>query len=120
MTVGSWSKNTAGSTQGGCLVEYLGRLFSSWHGENGELAPIFGFHLPVELAERVELDLAQRGLYGSVILVSVIHEDARHGHGEVGGRASPRRECLPGSRLSSSAQQPCRTRAWCRTADQAR
>ncbi len=28
MMAGSWSKNVAGSTQGGCLVEYLGRVVS--------------------------------------------------------------------------------------------
>ena len=54
------------------LGRILGPCLFLWHGENGELAPIFGFHLPVELAERVELDLAQRGLDGSLILRSVV------------------------------------------------
>ena len=52
-----------------------------------QLVPVLGLHFPVELAERVELDLAQRGLDGRVILGGIIHEDARHGYGEVGGRA---------------------------------
>ena len=52
-----------------------------------ELVPVLGLHFPVELAERVVLNLAQRGLDGRVILRSVIHEDARHRHGELGGRA---------------------------------
>ena len=87
MTIGSWSKNTAGSTQGGCLVEYFGRVASVGTGKMGELAPVFGLLFPVELAERVELDLPQRGLDSRLILGSVVNEDARHGHGEVGGRA---------------------------------
>ena len=86
-------------TVGSCVEEHrrvnprrlLGRILRPglflWHRESGELAPVFGLHLPVELAERVELDLAQRGLDGRVILGGVVHEDARHGHGEVGGRA---------------------------------
>ena len=87
MTIGSSSKNIAGSTQGGCLVEYLGRVFSFGTGKVRELAPVLGLHLPVELAQRIDLNLAQRGLDGRVILGGVIHEDARHRHGEVGGRA---------------------------------
>ena len=75
MTVGSWSKNTAGSTQGGCLVEYLGRVASVGTGKMGELAPVFGLHFPVELAERVELDLPQRGLESLLILRTVGYED---------------------------------------------
>ena len=55
MTVGSSSKKIAGSTQGGCLLEYSGRVFSR-HRESGQLAPVFGLHLPVELAKRVELE----------------------------------------------------------------
>ena len=86
-TIGSWSKNTAGSTQGGCLVDILWPGRFRWHRENGELAPVFGLLFPVELAERVELDLPQRGLDSRLILGSVVNEDARHGHGEVGGRA---------------------------------
>ena len=46
MTVGSWSKNVAGSTQGGCLVEYLGRVFSFGTGTVGSLLQSFVFIFP--------------------------------------------------------------------------
>ncbi len=52
-----------------------------------KLTPILRFHLSVELAQWIELDLVQRRLDGRVILRGVIHEYARHGNGEVGGRA---------------------------------
>ena len=87
MTVGSCVEEHRRVNPRRLLGRILGPCLFLWHGESGELAPVFGLHLPVELAERVELDLAQRGLDGSLILGTVGYEDARHGHGEVGGRA---------------------------------
>jgi|HubBroStandDraft_6_1064221.scaffolds.fasta_scaffold4680566_1 hypothetical protein len=49
----------------------------------GKFVTVPRFHLSVELAQRVELDLAQCGLDRRVVLRGVIHEHARHGDGEV-------------------------------------
>src|SRR5262245_24803076 len=46
MTMGSCSKKTAGSTHGGCLVEYLGRVFSWGTGNVGSLVQSLVFILP--------------------------------------------------------------------------
>jgi hypothetical protein len=81
MTPGNSAKKVVGLTHG--LAEVDG--FRFWLGEGGELAPVLCFHLSVELAQGVELDLTQRRLDGFAILGCVIHEDAWHGNGEVGG-----------------------------------
>ena len=46
MTTGSCSKNTAGSTQGGCFVEYFGRLASFGTGKVGSLLQSLVFIFP--------------------------------------------------------------------------
>src|SRR5229473_3442669 len=59
-----------------------------------ELAPIFGLHLPVELRERVEIDLAQQRLDGGVILGRIVHEDARSGSNHISRRTEYRSDSL--------------------------
>ena len=43
-----------------------------------ELAPVLGLHFPVELRQRVVDDLTDHRLDGLVILLGVIHENARN------------------------------------------
>ena len=52
-----------------------------------ELAPVLGLHLPVELRQRVEDDLTDHRLDGLVILLGVIHENARNDKRQRRGRA---------------------------------
>ncbi|MNO99720.1 hypothetical protein D3C76_914960 [compost metagenome] len=51
-----------------------------------ELGPVLDLHLPVELRQRVEVDLAQHWLDGLAILSRVVHENARYGKRQRRGR----------------------------------
>ena len=59
-------------------------------GDRRRLRPVLGLHLFVEVLERVEDDLVDRGLNGLAVLRRVFHEDAGNGVGQRGGAADDR------------------------------
>src|SRR5262252_3868514 len=57
---------------------------SRWRRELWRLVPVLGFHLPVELTQRIHHDLTKQRLHRSLVLSRVILKHARKDDGQIG------------------------------------